>query len=239
MAISAEEASVLRQAGARDLPTSRHVIESWLWDVVNPQIDHCEDELKLLEKTLTFRQHDRNFERLRPLREALVRGGRDVFDDIRGEIREYDRVVDTHDEALGAVLQVARRVFDQLIVDPGFAKLVAESLGRLKKARTRGLPESKEHIIKWRRQLAAHVVNGIDVQIDREVSDFAPVWNECSDALKAAVPGQEADALMRERNKFVAAAAETLFGLRALRKEWSRLLNIPVAPDVGIEASSD
>src|SRR5687767_3759810 len=73
MQITRDEYDLLAAAGAR--PYGPRVVAGWIYAVLSPQIVHCEDEYELLASTLTFRPHRRQFERLKPLRRALLPEG--------------------------------------------------------------------------------------------------------------------------------------------------------------------
>jgi len=233
--ISSQEAEELKQAGARELPRGRQVVASWIWMVLNPQLDHCEYELELLGRTLTFRHHDRAFERLQPLRNALIGAGRATYDDMLGEIEAYDSAVRSHDEALANLVAAARAVYDELARQQAFASVVATCSIR---EGPRESPVSTEQLVIWQRTLAAHVVND-PPNLDETYGAVAAMWNACSAELKDAVPPSLAKALRESRTQFADAVATTSRVLVSLRKEWSRTLDIPVAPGAMIEAPAD
>src|ERR671934_54802 len=111
---------------ARQPTLPRNVVASWMWGVFAPQIEHCNYELQVLERTLTFRANTRIFERLAPLRSALLPEGQHIFDDMRGELPEYDRLVTMHDGALAELLRRAQALYDALVASDEFRRVFRE-----------------------------------------------------------------------------------------------------------------
>jgi len=207
----------------------RRVVASWLWYVVNPQIEHCAYEDELLSRTLTFRQHDGKFERLKPLRQALSPDGRQIFDDICEDLPDYKAIVKDHDDGLAALQQRAVELFNFCLANDTFQAAFNAS--------ATAIGEADRRILKQR--IAEHVVNGIH-ELGSEY-DTADLWNHNRDRFIAAVEPQWRVFRYDVVEPFKHAVRATIGRLRSQRKEWSRKFDIPVAPTPGLtlEALAD
>ena len=204
------------------------VIQSWIWDVFTPQIDHLRYEQHVLAQSLTFRS-PRRFERLLPLRDGLMSDGQHVFDDLQGDVPEYDRLVREHDSALEALRARAEALYSELERSVSFRSSVHEILEELRAKRER-VPRVDEEP-DWVRYLAADVVNDLRHDLPADHSEW-PVWNRGADRLKREAPRELRTALVEERARFAATAKAALDRLFALRKSLSREYDIPVVPPV-------
>lgn len=216
------------------------IVASWLWAVVNPQIEHCGYERDLLATTLTFRAHNQAFERLKPLRQALLPEGRQIFDDLRGEIPEYDKAVGRHDQTLNELHRRAAKLFDVLVSGPDLERSLAQ---RLREPANAGVLEQSvdttEEIAEVTRYIAAYIVNDLN-ELPQDYS-LSRLWNSSLRELKKMAPTDLARALHDEREEFKHVLDETETCLATLRKGWSRKYDIPVAyvPGIRFEASPD
>ena len=198
------------------------VVASWIWEVLNPQIAQCEYESEILERTLTFRAYNEAFERLTPLGQALLPEGRVIFEDIRGDVPEYDALMAGHDQALGELLHCARTLYQALLTSADF---------RLTINRINPTPEDADEALRY---LASYVVNDLG-ELNRADSTFAAVWNGLRATLvvEAKSTGLVAP-LAESRGRFAKVVVDTRGALAALRKQWSRKYDIPAAYVAGI-----
>jgi hypothetical protein len=209
-----------------NVPT--RVAESWIWYVFNPQIEHCTDELEILPRDLTFRSGSRKFERLLSMREALLPAGRAVFDDMKGELPEYDVLVDRHDGALKALHATADMLYVELVHSEAFRNEVDRLLAEWR-GRSRTLPDSLANDPVFVRYEAERVVNGLGPELDARYIDHE-FWNAECERLKSFAPPE----LVSQRNSQQAEFAESVKaareGIIGLRKRISRSRDIPVVP---------
>src|SRR3990172_1868561 len=204
------------------------VIQSWIWDVFTPQIDHLRYEQHVLAQSLTFRS-PRRFERLLPLRDGLMSDGQHVFDDLQGDVPEYDRLVVEHDRALEALRARAEALYSELEKSESFQRLVHEIIEELRVKGERAPPVDAEP--DWVRYLAADVVNDHRPDLPADHSEWL-VWNRGADRLKRGAPGEPRAAVMEGGAQFAAGGKAALDSLFALRKSLSREYDIPVVPPV-------
>lgn len=198
----------------------REVIASWIWEVVNPQIAQCDYASSLLERTLTFRPHEEGFERLQPLGDVLSPEGRVIFEDIEGDIPEYDDAIARHDEALERLRDRALALYRALIDSDAFRAAVD-------RANPAPLDRDAEEVTRY---FASYVVNQIG-DMTRVDSIFADAWNAARDELGAIAATTTLVApLSEQRAEFSRVVLDTRARLAALRKQWSRKYDIPAAP---------
>lgn len=214
-------------------PSNRRIVESWIWLVFNPQVEHCDWELSVLQRGLTFRALTKGFEQLKPLREALMPDGKLVFDDMTGDVPQYDALVAAHDDALADLLKAARTLFLTLNANLPFRASVEDARDEwLAAAGTAPAPlRSVElsHLIAWQIE---NVINQIPGDLNASRVD-ASLWNAEHQSLTGLAAGDDFNTLKERRQRFEAAVRTVKDQLKVLRKEYSRSLDIPVAPTVG------
>ena len=216
-------------------PLKRRIVASWIWLVFNPQIEHCEAELVLLAQTLTFRARNKRFERLKPLSEALLPDGQTVFDDMRGDVPEYDAIVAKHDGALADLLEAAAKLFVTLNRHQPFREQIAAARSEFVKAAGPGKADAlhgvqQSELVAWEIE---NVINGLDGDLPLGSRIDAELWNGEHDRLKGLAAGAELTNLSESRARFFRATTATRDDLKSLRKKLSRDLDIPVAPTFG------
>ena len=224
----------------------RRIVESWLWMVFNPQIEHCEAELGVADFSLTFHARTKKFDRLKPLAEALFPDGRLVFDDLTGDLPDYDALVTLHDGALASLLGAARTLFAVLNREPAFRELVEATrsavLNRPADPSAElipdfGLKESLRaallaEVVAWQIE---NVVNGIGDALPPQPLNGA-LWSAAHRQLEqaaATIHPAETAGLQSARADFACAVTASRDGLKKLRKQLSRQYGVPVAPTIG------
>jgi len=231
-------AAPARKRGRKARPPI-NVVRSWIWEVFTPQLDHLRYELEVLGKTLSFQPHSGTFERLLPLRDALQRDEQHVFNDLRGDLPEYDRLVDRHDTALDSLRTRADALFVALTKSDAFRACFHSALSELRAEGSEHLPSPQDETT-WLAYIAADVVNDLPPDLPARYSDFE-LWNRAADRFKNAAPSSLRQQLSAERNRFGATAREAHQELFALRKGLSRKYDVPVAPILGraVESALD
>jgi len=206
----------------------KSVAESWVWYVFNPQIEHCAQEHEILPRTLTFRYGTRKFERLLSMRDALLPAGRAVFDDMRGELQDYDELVDRHDGSLKSLHAVAGMLYQWLLDSAEFRSEIDELLAQWK-GRSRLLPQSVDGDPMIVAYEAERVVNDLGPNVEPNYIDHE-LWNSAHERLKSHAPAE----LISERDRMKRVLSEAVDGARhgliQLRRQISRTLDIPVVP---------
>jgi hypothetical protein len=212
----------------------RHIIASWIWEVLNPEIEYLDFEAELLPRSLTFREHMRDFERLKPLREgALMPDGRLVFDDMKGEQPDHDQAVESHDAALRSLREAAVHFFDALLAHQPFREAFAQIVADLQRRGVTQTPGSSDHE-RWLRVAAANVVNQLAGDLDSHFEDHR-LWNEGHSQLKSAAPPQPLEELSQSRANFSAAIRSSREKLAQLRRSLSRANDVPVVQSGSLE----
>lgn len=177
---------------------------------------------------MTFEPYSRTFERLLPLREALLRDEQHVFDDLVGDLAEYDDLVTKHDSGLVSLRERAVRLYLALVEAPAFRECFGAVMEQLRQEDSRDLPEASEEQT-WLGYVAAEVVNDLPADLTSRWSHWR-VWNAGAARFKAVAPAEARSALSEERARFAGTAKAVLDGLFRLRKALSRKYDIPVAP---------
>jgi hypothetical protein len=203
-------------------------VRSWIWDVFTPQIEHLRWEREVLAKSLTFVSARRGFEGLAPLRNALMPDGQQIYDDLHGDLPDYDRLARRHDAALEALRQRAETLHSHLVESADFRDVLRRIIEELRSEGGEHLPASPGES-DWIRYLAENVVNDLSTDLPRDRFGWR-VWNRGAPQLKAAARREESEGLLSERARFAKIADETHERLFALRKKLSREYDIPVVP---------
>jgi hypothetical protein len=208
---------------------NRRVVESWIWLVFNPQVAECDAALRLVERSLSFRVGTQGFERLKTLGDTLSPEGALVFDDMSGDVPELDAIVAAHDAALEGLLQAARAAFKALEGNEALAEAVELARDTLVEADDDAalLEVKPAEAVAW---AIESLVNDLAADgLPKERPD-AGLWKAEAERLKKLAAGEALEKLRESRRKFTEAAAAAKSGLRALRKKYSRALDIPIAP---------
>lgn len=207
--------------------------------VLTPQIEHCEYELGILPTSLTFRAHNRMFERLLPLRDALTPDGRHVMEDMLGEIPQYDAVAAAHDQALAALAQAANALYSSLVKSAEFVRAFDEVAEEVRRTNERDVP-SADVKSQWVGYIAADVVNDLPPDLNSMTSEWA-IWNRGVGRFKALAPRHIVADLAHQKSQFTTVIEDAKASLFALRKRFSRQYDVPVAPipGAGIEGPLD
>jgi hypothetical protein len=201
--------------------------------VLSPQIEHLDNERALLERTLTFRSETSTFERLLPLQAALFPEARHVFEDLHGELPQYDQLVADHDQQLGRLLKHARELFSALLGHVPFTETFQRVLDEAALVSGVSIPQPSDHDM-WLRWIAADVVNDLAADLPPQYSDWY-LWNHGAVRFKAAAPAELLLNVGAARAEFAQTVSAVRSGVFGIRKRLSRQYDVPVVPGGGAQ----
>lgn len=194
-------------------------VQAWIYGVINPLEEAVEGEaLAGLRRNPSYRSRRGGLENLLPLRKYLTRSGSLILDDLATYYPAITDFEKAHDEVIGGLAWEAKKVFDRLVANEDFQRVVAEHFSSV------CAPDT------MLREVTECLVNDEAEYPDPSEGHFSDAWNRALPVLKRSrdqAGYQALEAKLRELRERSDALRDEL---NSLRRRLVEEFDVPPAP---------